>query len=417
MTDKRIQRADQLVERKSASVDELLEMSFGEWPPRGLDIVHKNPQIVALTTSAHDFWCQVNGKRPSGQRVTSDKKGTWGKASLYGARVIFFNKQLLDECPSEKALVLGHETTHTLQGDHFCRVRDIMGRAGVETYGRIGDTISNRVVGEAAKFRKGTLGKIFYKGTKYQYNMDHYAPGVEVQARLHEALIAGYPTWDHLPQNRDEFFFAMKSVGLALPDTLKLAMENHPDKGKLMKAFRHAKDSSLPDYSFLRGIEIIYQHLTKQGKEDFWHKAMPRLYADLIEMYGDRWGRERLELGQNETHLMRARHEQDVAIIAAQSWQFGRTRGGKDCAYTLLDNHILHDRDEKLINAFSNQFIAASVKAEINSRIAWLVVKNDQSVEQLKFCLNQAGVEIRDNPNVVCLFSQRPKANAPRLAA
>jgi len=383
--DKREGLADQIVEEEGASIDDLLHASFGEWPPRGLDIVHDNPRRVAVTTSLPDFYRFAYGEPP----LFPDEGEYLGKASTGGERTIYLNGELLDGYKYSKFSTLGHETAHILQGDHHWRIRAIMGKAGVEQ--RLKDCFSNVAVEQAikGKFKRGTLSMIFNRDTRYKDNLAYHKQGLEIQARLHQMLMTGYPFWQRLPQNRHEFFFAMKSVGCDLPDTVQAVVGHHPDREKLVKAFRALPQIWIGNkapfkYCFVEDIDWLVSQLTDKGRENFWHEAMPRLYADLIEMYGDKPGRERFGLGTNETHLLRTEHDKDVTLIYALKWRTAyHDRLGK-YAFALLD----HDKKERLIKAFENQYITPVIQQD--GHATWVLVSGSVSMGELKFCIDAA---------------------------
>jgi len=377
--------AHKIVKNGEASVDELLHASFGGWPPRGLDIVHENPQRVTVTTSLPDFHVCVYGAEAPQQPMVDDEQSPFGRSSTIEQRAIHINEKRLAECAFSQASTLGHETAHILQGNHFWRARDIMGRAGVEQRLSAGHSFSDIVVYQTIKGRldTGHLRKIFNDNAKYDAMLSYHSQGSEIQARLHQILMAGHDVWGHLPQNRDEFFFCMDSVGFDLPDTVKIVLDTHPDRRKLEKIFPPAPGASSPGYSFVNEIKFLILNLTKRGKDDFWTEAMPRLYADLIEMYGDKSGRERMGLGTNETHLLRRRHEADIAFIGAMKWRHIHN-DALEPAFTVLVGSLTREQRERIIKTLDNQYIKPVIRTEDGT--TWVWVRDPESVRELKFC-------------------------------
>lgn len=333
--DKRERLARQLLMRGHASVDELLHASFGEWPPRGLEIVHTNTRRVNLvsslaTTGYRSFWYKRDEKAPP----------TWpsryaGAAWQDGARAIFVDTRLPDNW-----LILGHELVHILQGDHHDRMDELIGRDAWTEILKKWQTPSDRLAaGLLDNFKPRVLRRAFnaystiktiavkhvipfvrnpawlrnparlrqsFADARMTANrLDYLARGAELQARLHEILIVGYPHWTRMPQNRNEFLFAMRSLGfIKLPPGLLHNMNADPRKAELARAF-----PILALAPINRDLENLLRHLNTKGQAHFWGEIMPRLYADLIEMYGDKPGRERMGLGVNEIHLFRKLHE------------------------------------------------------------------------------------------------------------
>jgi len=291
--DMREAKAELLIRRGEATIDELLEVSFGEWPPRGLDIVHENAQRVSLTTSLMDYFNKIGDPHPSRERFEFLKQAG-GMANTVKEWTIYINEPLLKAYNQDRVVTLGHEATHILQDIHFHYVDKIMGKDGIKASRKRGDYISNIAVQEAIKRqwkpKIGLLSRIFNKAARDDAQIELYLKeGVEVQARLSEALIAGYPSWARLPQNRAEFFFCMKSVGFCLPATILDTMKTHPDRVKLGMAFP-GKNHFSTRYSFVEDIEDIESNLTEQGRENLWAEAMPRLYAMVIGLGASVWG-------------------------------------------------------------------------------------------------------------------------------
>jgi hypothetical protein len=310
----------------------------------------------------------------------------WG-----GARSIFINKPLL--AAEGKLGTLGHETAHILQGDHFWRARDVMGKDGLAVTLPKQDAISNIVINEATanEFKPGYMRRILNAVTNATgLGIDYLKSGIEIQARMQEALIEGYPKWDRMPQNNTDFYFAMKSLGFKLTPELRKVMDAHPDKDELEKAFPKSKSRFSSNSQFVNDIEQVQANLTKEGQASFWNYAMPRLYADLIEMYGDKHGRERMGMGPNETHAFRASHENDIQNISRQKWIYNTTKDAGDYACIRLDA-LSAAEAEQLVKSLDNQYIGIKTKddpAPATSR--WLFVTGEQGMKNLKSCLDQA---------------------------
>jgi hypothetical protein len=144
--------------------------------------------------------------------------------------------------------------------------------------------------------------------TKY---LDYISEGIEVQARIHQIVIDGYPRWGKVPTNSDEFFAAMKNAGIKLPPEIESRLANLPanSSARAFLACETGKCPKVPD------IQEINDSLSEAGRSIFWNKTMPALYADLITMYGDTQGGQRLGLGSD----IKAAVEQKNAPVVKQT--------------------------------------------------------------------------------------------------
>lgn len=382
--DNREKLANQLLMRGHASVDDLLYASFGEWPPKGLDIVHENKQRVNLTTSLTDFHGMGGDKQPPWYKKLFEFMVVGGYARTGGERSLYINNMLTKI--GGKIGTVSHETAHILQGDHYWRARDIMGKNALEVVFPRPDALSNMIVDEVttSSFKPGFMRRVMNAiGNATGLGIDYLKSGLEIQARLQEALIEGYPKWERMPQNNTEFFFAMRSVGFDLTPELNKTLNIHPDREEMEKTFPKSKSRFGSKSQFVGDIEKVQANLTPEGKKQFWDYTMPRLYGDLLEMYGDKYGRERMGHGYNETHAFRTEHEQDLATIAKQPWTYAQTETHGNYAYVRLDTMAEKDR-KQLLASLDNQFIMVSFSAKNNPDGKFVFVTGEEGMATLK---------------------------------
>ena len=253
----REERADQLLLMGFATVDDLLQMSFGEWPPHGLKITGSNPQIVRITT------------------LPPEKNKAAGDATIdYQPRIIRFNPIESNPCH-----VLGHEAVHILQGDYYSRLRTLFDEDHLPGGGYMGivpraDSIVAECYGNAheAQVREGV------------YDVNYYRSGKEVQAHIHELMMEYYQVMRKLPATPEELTKSWYHLGVTSDPQNKIfpiSLSMYGDEA-------------------LFGIhEVIKSLSSEQQTQHFIDSTLAELYADLIEMYGDEMGRERFGLGKN----------------------------------------------------------------------------------------------------------------------
>jgi len=164
-----------------------------------------------------------------------------------------------------------------------------------------------RVTEPEAKLKKGFLQKTFNAAAGWIHDIPDIKKGVEVQARLHEIMIDGYKRWGRMPQNRDELWAAMKNAGVKPPPEIAQHLSSLPENSGA-RHFLSCKKGGIIDKAIgtISEIQAVVNSFSKAGKDTFWRQTLPELYSDLIEMYGDRPGRERFGLGINPKQAVSA---------------------------------------------------------------------------------------------------------------
>jgi hypothetical protein len=285
VTDKREAMANQLLMRGHATMMELLVASFGEWPPRGLEVnpLLRHGQSVRLK-EIHD-----SGKRAGGASDTEE-------------RVVVINKDLCEQF-APLYQFLGHEALHILQGDHSFRMKkDLLGRIA-DFFTDRDDPASEAIMERLTSRPENPFRNQFNAATanipphesRMLYYMHHKAlrRGSEIQARLHQIIIEGYPRWGKVPATTDEFYAAMKNAGFRLPVEIVKDLEECSGLGQFLNGGIGTCREKV------REVETVVNSLTKDSQREFWGKTALELYADLIEMYGDVPGRARFGMGEN----------------------------------------------------------------------------------------------------------------------
>jgi len=123
----------------------------------------------------------------------------------------------------------------------------------------------------------------------------YFSSDYELQARMHNVIVRGYPVWGKIPENIDEFYMAMQDMGIKSPkivrkhyadpafDPLKLEFKKH---ASWVEAY-----TSPPNAEMNIGLN---SYRSKDVLEMYWHDCLPYLYGDLLVKYGDSNGLERM---------------------------------------------------------------------------------------------------------------------------
>ncbi len=208
---------------------------------------------------------------------------------------IFNQLKKLPSFPLQKHAMdmISHETIHCRQGFEkqagFNCIPNISSLAGMKPKGEDGAKKIDRL---ETKVSLKSFGKYSIKG--------YLSSNVEVQARMHEIMSQAYAEWERMPVTKTEFFAAMHHTGMKLPPSIIENMES-TDAGRV--ALLDFKLGELVKDSVKRPVDLLnnvydYAH-NCYADIILWNDVYPVLYGNLLELYGDKLGRERMGLGQS----------------------------------------------------------------------------------------------------------------------
>lgn len=333
--DKRERMANQLMARGHATVDELLEASYGEWPPKGLDIIGKNRQRVNFVHLIGMI--ELDRKHPidSLGKMYDELMKIAGRASLGGDRKIGMNPLTRHFLPrfsgkSNIASTLGHETAHILQGDHYYRAHEIFGQKNAGSLWKEIEKPMSDMIADAAFDEKYLKPGVTIDRTKSHdvgNKMAYLTRGVEVQARIHQIVADGYQQWKVLPVTRAELTAALVNMGLKPPKPVMDIMANsQPHREAAARFDIGPQRQSRNVRGAVSNLNYIQEKLTDEGKAYFWKVALLAIYGDLIEMYGDRYGNERFLPTVNRYRIFREAQLEAEKDNARKPWSLGGMR-------------------------------------------------------------------------------------------
>lgn len=318
--------ARQLLKQGGASMKDILTLAFGEWPPKGLDINANVPhsqrvtfkpllrEMVGSWQAKKGFWPRLWGAVTLPFKVISDEFSIAGRALLAGERMIWMNRLMCIYMPrlalrSSVVPTLGHEAVHSLQGDNYYRAAEVYGATGAQKIwasqcGTTSGLVMRELDDYESRFRRNVLTRAFHaaaRGLSGCPGIGYLKTGVETQAFFHEALAAGYRKWGEMPQDMMGLWQALEGMGLKPPDDIRRELDARPADALSRKFSARARTSAA------RNLKVIDRSLSHEGREHFWKVTLPALYADLIEMYGDKKGRERFGMGPNTKGQIQAK--------------------------------------------------------------------------------------------------------------
>lgn len=314
-SDKRERMANQLLARGHATVDELLEASYGDWPPKGLDLIDGNPQVVTFVDMLGMTDLDKDTSPEGRKKQREELANVGGRARVSGAREIGIspkNDSLTLRFTGRSALasLMGHETAHILQGDHYWRAHEIFEPEDAqEITMRMNDARSNVMAKAVFSSKNINPGAEFGdpEAKPLWKNLAYLSQGVEIQARMHQLMAEGYQQWGVMPTTKTELMVAMINMGLKVPALFRRELESAPDFERASETFKYDNPQSNRHVrSTMHALNYAQsQGLNDRGQKMFLNFLIPCLYGDLIEMYGDRYGLERFTPIPNRTRIYR----------------------------------------------------------------------------------------------------------------
>lgn len=274
----------------SISIRDLLIADYGEFP---LPDVETSPLYKWPVASIRSMSDAIAESRPQTM------------AASYGYTILLRPEYYKDDWRdlSEDALLdyassAGHEGTHILQ-NHFNRVAqraDLVPEGVFET--------ANALLRAPRTPNRDTLNA----AVKDKWNKtvtEYFIQPHEIQARIHEIMAWGYQSWGRLPLNKSEFFAALVGAGLNVPDDIRHDLEN-TEEGKQALSDFTINEAPFAHLQYdIDNLNLVFDYAeTPELQSDVWNKLYLGLYANLLEMYGDKPGRSRFDLGESKTPLL-----------------------------------------------------------------------------------------------------------------
>lgn len=205
----------------------------------------------------------------------------------------------------EQALtrIIAHEHTHRLQGEDrqigWDNAMDGMNTAFL-TMPRSSDNLWDGAKNLCRVFAHAVMDiGPTYKSGKEMNIKNYLSRECEIQARMDEVMMEGYASWQKMPTTRLELWAALESAGMDLPRSVRRELRSE-DGRQARRDFRMSGRAQenvahvVKQLSQAEGLAIF-----TEDKDKFWHGAVPRIYGNLIELYGDTEGRARMGLGTN----------------------------------------------------------------------------------------------------------------------
>lgn len=309
--------AHEAMRQGHTTINEILQASFGgEWPPKNLNIVLDHPQAVNIK-DLYDLLS--NPKGLSRKEFLMDKRTPTGNAAFndkMGRRRIGINEfKLITEHQetgySVVNYILGHEGVHTMHADHLFENKSFKSY-GIrkcdiekEDFSPIKNYHSQIDTDDSKKTM--TVFDKYLEDPRYQntHMYEYFKTEPEVLARFHKVMMAGHREWKQLPANKEQLILALHDAGMQIPEKVLSSIKDSNTFEENSKIF---SGSNAKEMHAVKQLNSIIGTISDEGKEKFYDIISPELYSNLIEMYGDKEGRTRFGLGENERYKSRVNY-------------------------------------------------------------------------------------------------------------
>lgn len=315
--DKRSRQLIRLLEREHVTAQDLLRASFATHAPRGLHLREEHGDYAVPLGI-------INGEGDPRRFRALNRLFDQGIAgyALHSGEILLARAYGPQRDPGTNRLkpvfrsasILAHEAMHRLQfhaqktlGDGPAMDNRFIPPVlltpfpqSLREFGQSIKTLFNRIAmdWEYVDSRKSPGLRLLYLCGLSRLNVGRYlSQDCEVQARMHEIMSAGYAVWNKMPETPTAFYAAMGNCGAKLPDSVLHQLET-PEGRRALRDFAVPPALRRKIAPTVRDINRVYDYAAlPQAQEKFWRLAMPALYGDMLELYGDTRGRARMGLG------------------------------------------------------------------------------------------------------------------------
>tara|TARA_B100000508_G_C11452850_1_gene275086 strand:+ start:528 stop:1865 length:1338 start_codon:yes stop_codon:yes gene_type:complete len=275
---------------------DLLRTDFGHWPPNGLDIVRApdiDVQFKSVFSTAYGLKSVAPGILETAWFLNLLTKNSVTAFAYLGVMTALKSLSLGGFVDPSKP-----ETIHLNDGYRLF--------GGWQSGRRF---LSHIIAHEfkhvvQARDSSDSLSSSFDDRTGIEHMMEgkpkkhlrYLANECEMQARLHTVVVGGYHQFEKMPLTRGELFAFLASQKVNVPERIMSEIKNSPYGAKRLIDF--APNEYLykryADKSAVKDINSVIDALDPAYADQFWDDAIPFIYGDLLELYGDREGHKRM---------------------------------------------------------------------------------------------------------------------------
>lgn len=300
------------------SLSEIMKADFGTENPVGLDVDHWADDVPISFQDARDSAFYNDNKMYHWKFLGSVRWTTPEKVDLHP---VFSVLKKLPSFPFQKEAtdMFSHETLHSRQGFErklgFYSLYNISVLKGAEPKDD-----------EGSKKIKGLQTSVSIKSFNKYSIKDYLAEDVEVQARFHEIITNAYSEWGRVPNTPTEFFAGMHQAGMKMPPSIMNELSGTQEGRAALETF---KLGTIAKESVKRPVDLlnaVHEYAKACGAEEaLWKEKYLYIFGHQLELYGDKMGRERMDMGENPRatlQVLKALLETKAPLTAQESLNY-----------------------------------------------------------------------------------------------
>lgn len=359
----RAERLYRLMMRGHATSAEILEADFGTKNPRGLDVEYPDldNEMVPMTEDP-EF------KKWDEQKQQDELKkflGFYNEGEVFYLHPDFYD---LETDPSYRlygtSQVLPHEHIHRLQQDDFEAGFSFL-PVNMQNYDLFSPIEEKGIKGKIKrlyqKFNQAAADKKMERKSLSRIS-DYLSKEDEIQARMHEVIATGYALWMRMPRTKIQLWAALHNMGLDTPKHIRKILHGTDEGKEALKMFHVTRPMRPYLRETTKQLNAVYDYATlPERRALLWDEAYPALYGNLLELYGDKLGRERMGLGKNPAETKKIIQQLQKGALAPDSQQI-----------SFAVASLPASQSEVLITAIINKFS----EGDSNSPAAFEVIRS-----------------------------------------
>ncbi len=267
--------------RGGATHQELLQMQFGEWPPRGLQ-TNKTAtyEMIPIRDLLTDYPEYRDTKTTGLAGPDKDGKQTvWFKEGYRN----FYST--------------GHEAAHIAQRRTCTLPQCCQGLMTSYLENSVGPTMDKIMEQAETPEQTADRRKLQFTSADGGGMRNYYSQETEIQAWMDNVLSHAYHTWGQLPTTTMELWAGLHNANILTPPPIHQEIHSTAEGQEALKLFPTV--APITGYKAYRDINSGFSFLPEEQQVAVWREVFPRVYAGLIESYGDELGRERMGLGKS----------------------------------------------------------------------------------------------------------------------
>lgn len=264
----RNQMAQDIIDQGGGTIAQLMAVAFGHWPPRGMSLADNDrlrKHIKVLDEPDPELARRGNYSWVHQQITMNSAARNMGR--------YFYS-------------TLAHEAMHALQHAAWEEEYSQDKRKRKTEPDIICAELRKDYPVQPMRLRDQFAEFAGLRGSRKW--LDYAGKGIEFQARLFQLMADGYPVWQRLPSDKEEFQAALVSCGVLPP------AEVRQDIAANVSGRSPFAQKLFGNHRLAVAVGKLLNDYPPEAQERLWNDTLPRLYTNMLDMMGlasDSWPR------------------------------------------------------------------------------------------------------------------------------